>query len=150
MQVTSQGARGKLWQCCWWCSLLLSYSGFTGDAVKKQRTAWMQLGTGEPWCRVPVMALRDVQGQEPHGMPEFLHLSCCWLLGAKGSEEQGISGCLKLTSYLNPTADLQHPSAFPAGAAQEASLENWWVLHMCCCLWHVCKPCILPELTAMS
>lgn len=84
MQVTSQGACGKLWQCWWWCSLLLYYSGFIGNTAKKQRTAWIQLGTGEPWCRVPVMAQRDVQGQEPCGMPKFLHLSCSSFAGRQG------------------------------------------------------------------
>lgn len=72
---------------------------------------------------------------------------------AKGSEVQGISGHLKLRSCFNPRetpADLQPLSASPAGAAQEGSPANWWVLHMCCCLWHVCKHCILTKLTAMS
>lgn len=150
MQVTSQGACGKLWQCWFWCSLLLYYSGCIGDAVKKQRTAWMQRGTGEPWCRVPVVALRDVQGQEPRGEPEFLHLSCCWFAGSRGQWGARNFRLLKLRSYFSPTADLQPPSAFPTGEAQEASLVNWGILHMCCCLWHVCKPCILPGLTARS
>lgn len=65
------------------------------------------------------------------------------LLRAKGREKQGISGWLKLRFYFNPAADIQRPSASPAGAAQEGSLANWGVLHMCCCLWHVCKHCIL-------
>lgn len=30
-----------------------------------------------------VVALRDVQGQEHHGMPKFLHLSCSGFLGVK-------------------------------------------------------------------
>lgn len=88
MQVTSQGACGKPWQCWWWCSLLLHCSDFIGDAVKKQSTAWIQLGTEEPWCRVPVEALRDVWGQKPHGMPTFHHLSCSWFVGNQGREFQ--------------------------------------------------------------
>lgn len=66
----------------------------TADAVKEQRAAWVQLGAAGEVSgadRVPVMVLRDVSQQQPHGMPTLLHLS-----HSKGMEEQGISVRLKV------------------------------------------------------
>lgn len=85
MQVTSQGACGKLWQCWWWCSLFLYYSGFTGDTKKKQRTAWIQLGTGSPGAEYQWW---------PWGMSEnsnpvvCLSFSTCPVPGLLGSQGQ--------------------------------------------------------------
>lgn len=149
MQVTSQGACGKLWQC----SLLLYYSGSIGDTVQKQRTAWILLDTGEPWCRVPVMALRDVRGQQPHGLPKFLHLSCSWFAGSQwhwGARNFRPSEAEILLQPKRVSSRSAAPLCFPTGAAQEGSLANWWVLHMCCCLWQAWRLCILTELAAMS
>lgn len=84
---------------------------------------------------------------------KFLHLSCSSFAGSQGQWGARNFRPSEAEILLQPQespADLQPLSASPAGAAQEGSPANWWVLHMCCCLWHVCKRCILTKLTAMS
>lgn len=152
MQVTSQGACGKLWQVLVVVQpvpvLQWLYRRHQEKAKNSLNPAWHW----EPWCRVPVMALRDVREQQPRGMPKFFHLSCSWSAwkprAVRSKEFQ--TSWRSYFSPREPPAGLQPPFASPAGAAQEGSLANWWVLHLCCCLWHVCKHCFLTELVAMS
>lgn len=89
------------------------------------------LNPGWHWGALVQSASDGPEGCPRTGTPWYaLSFSICpvpRLLGAKGSEVQGISGHLKLRSCFNPRetpADLQPLSASPAGAAQEGSPAN--------------------------
>lgn len=84
MQVTSQCACGKLWQCWWWCSLFLYYSGFRGDTKKKQRTAWIQLGTESPGAEYQWWPWGMSEGSNPVVCLSFSTCPVPGLLGSRG------------------------------------------------------------------